>query len=64
MIVLPFDGQNTVVLQRNITEQAILQKLTRKILRCVIPVVCRNINGDVNISHENTTVIEWIYGGV
>ena len=31
------------------------------ILRCVIPVVCRKTNGEVNISHENTTMVVWIY---
>jgi len=25
------------------------------VLRCVIPVVCRKTNGEVHISHENTT---------
>ena len=34
------------------------------VLKCVIPVVCRNTNGEVNISHENTIVLVWIYGGV
>ena len=32
-------------------------------LRCVIPVVCRKTNGEVNISHENTTMVVWIYDG-
>jgi len=26
--------------------------------------VCRKTNGEVNISHENTTVVIWIYDGV
>jgi len=34
------------------------------ILRCVMPVVCRKTNGDVNISHETTTVVVWIYDGI
>jgi hypothetical protein len=34
------------------------------ILRCVIPVVYRKSNGEVNISHENTTMVVWIYDGV
>jgi len=34
------------------------------ILRCVIPVVCRKTNGEVNVSHENTTMVVWIYDGV
>ena len=34
------------------------------VLRCVFPVVCRKTNGVVNISHGNTTVVVWIYGGV
>jgi hypothetical protein len=34
------------------------------ILRCVIPVVCRKPNGEVNIGHENTTMVVWIYDGV
>jgi len=33
------------------------------ILRCVIPVVCRKTNGEVNISHENTTIVVRIYDG-
>jgi len=33
----------------------------QRILRCVIPVVCRKTNGEVNISHENTTMVFWIY---
>jgi len=33
-------------------------------LRYVIPVVCRKTNGEVNISHENSTMIVWIYDGV
>ena len=33
-------------------------------LRCVIPVVCRKTNGEVNISHENTSMVVWIYDGV
>ena len=32
--------------------------------RFVIPVVCRKTNGEVNISHENITVVVWIYDGV
>jgi len=28
------------------------------------PVVCRKTNGEVNISHENTTMAVWIYDGV
>jgi hypothetical protein len=39
-------------------------KLKRVILRCIIPVVCIQTNGEVNISHENTTMVVWIYGGV
>jgi len=35
----------------------------QEILRCVIPVVCRKTNGEVNISHENTTMVVWIYEG-
>ena len=31
------------------------------ILRCVIPVVCRKTNGEVNISNEITTRVVWIY---
>jgi len=34
------------------------------ILRCVTLVVCRKANGKVNIGHEDTTVVVWIYGGV
>jgi hypothetical protein len=34
------------------------------ILRCVIPVVCRKTNGEVNISNENIITIVWIYDGV
>jgi len=34
------------------------------ILRCVIPVVCRKTNGEVNISHENTGMVVWIYDGI
>ena len=34
------------------------------ILRCAIPVVCRMTNGEINISHGNTTVVVWIYDGV
>jgi len=34
------------------------------ILRRVIPVVCRKTNGEVNISHENTTVVVWMYDSV
>ena len=34
------------------------------ILRCVVPVVCRKTDGEVNISHENTTMVVWIYDGV
>jgi len=33
-------------------------------LRCVIPVVCRKTHGEVNISHESTTMIVWIYDGI
>ena len=33
------------------------------ILRCVIPVVCRKTNGEVDISHKNTTMVVWIYDG-
>ena len=33
-------------------------------LRCVIRVVCRKTNGEVNIGHENTTMVVWICGGV
>ena len=35
-----------------------------RILRCVFPVVCTKTNGEVNISHENTTMAVWIYDGV
>jgi len=28
------------------------------------PVVCRKTNGDVNISHEITTMVVWIYYGL
>jgi len=34
------------------------------ILRFVIPVVCRKIEAEVNISHENTTMVVRIYDGV
>jgi len=34
------------------------------VLRYVNPVVCRKTNGEVIISHENTTMIVWVYGGV
>jgi hypothetical protein len=34
------------------------------ILKCVIPVARRKTDGEVNISHENTTMVVWIYGGV
>jgi hypothetical protein len=34
------------------------------ILMCVIPVVCRKTNGQVNTSHENTTMVVWIYDGI
>jgi len=34
------------------------------ILWCVIPVVWRETNGEVNISHENTTMVVWIYDGI
>jgi len=34
------------------------------VLRCVIPVVCRKTSGEVNISHENTTMLVWIYDGI
>ena len=26
--------------------------------------LCRKTNGEVNISHENTTVVVWIYDGI
>ena len=32
----------------------VINQLDAQILRCVIPAVCRKINGEVNISHENT----------
>ena len=35
-----------------------------QLLRCVVPVVCRKTNVEVNIGHENTTVVVWICGGV
>ena len=28
------------------------------------PCVCRKTNVEVNISHENTTMVVWIYDGV
>jgi len=28
------------------------------------PVVSRKTNGEVIISHENTTIVVWVYGGV
>jgi len=34
------------------------------ILRCVIPVVCRKADGEVNIGHETTTMLVWIYDGI
>jgi len=34
------------------------------ILRCVISVVCRKTNCEVNISHETTTMVVWIYDGI
>ena len=34
------------------------------ILRCVIPVVCRKTNSEVNISHETTTMVVWICDGI
>ena len=37
---------------------------TGQVLRCVIPVVCRKTNSEVNISHETTTVVVWIYDGI
>jgi len=36
----------------------------KTVLRCVIPVVCRKTKGEVNISHENTTMVVWIYDGI
>ena len=46
--------------------KCIFKKKDRKALtlRCVIPVVCRITNGEVNISHENTTMVVWIYDSV
>ena len=29
-----------------------------------MPVVCRRTNGMVNIDHENTTMVVWIYDGI
>jgi len=37
---------------------------TEMVQRFVIPVVCRKTNGEVNISHENTAMMVWIYNGV
>ena len=34
------------------------------VLRCFITVVCRKTNGEVNISHENTSMVVWIYDDV
>jgi len=34
------------------------------ILKCVIPVVCRKTNGGVNVIHETTTMVVWIYDGI
>jgi len=34
------------------------------ILSCVTTVVCRKTNSEVNISHETTTMVVWIYDGI
>jgi len=38
-------------------ERFVTDRPSRTILWCVIPVVCRKTDGEVNISHENTTTV-------
>jgi hypothetical protein len=35
-----------------------------KVVRARIKVLDRNTNGEVNICHENTTMVVWIYDGI
>ena len=60
------DAPNTAVthLRRKYQPIEIDQTTVTIILRCVVPVVCRKTNGEVNISHENTAMVVWIYDGV
>ena len=48
----------------NLKRETIFWSDKTMVLRCVIPVVCRKTNGEVNISHENTTMVVWVCGGV
>jgi hypothetical protein len=51
-------GLITDIFQYRIAEHNFL------ILRFVISVVCSKTNVEVNISHESTAMVVWIYGGV
>ena len=34
------------------------------ILMCVIPLCVEKTDSEINISHETTTMVVWIYGGI
>ena len=57
------NSSNIALLVLRVTVECELKEIKLR-LRCVIAVVCRKTNGEVNISHENTTMVEWVYDGV